>query len=180
MWEPGETLHVHEGFTPVPAHRDGSDHAAQARLVEYLTRLTSQALPLPSSPLPLFLHLHVQVPREANVLHGYVLETFLTPLFGVRWFTGSRFSLVIGTKGTETPSRLTIGLASSPSASRRGPAGCKATPSVAPTSLEWVEELRRALSHAGSVPLPDGPIDLRVRDRRMGGDDQHAGAGARR
>ena len=165
MWEPGETLHVHEGFTPVPAHRDGSDHAAQARLVDYLTRLTGQVLPLPSSPVPLFLHLHVQVPREANVLHGYVLVTFLTPLFGVRWFTGSRFSLVIGTKGTETPSRLTIGLASSPSASRKGPAGCKATPSVAPASLEWVEELRRALSHAGSVPLPDGPIDLRVQLR---------------
>jgi hypothetical protein len=162
MWETGEILQVLEGFTPVPAQRTGTDHAAQARLLDYLTRLTGRALPLPSSTRPLFLHLHIHVPREANVLHGYVLESFLTPLFGVRWFDGSRFALVIGTKGTEEASRLTIGLALSPSAAFKGPAGCKAAPSEAPGSIAWVEQLRRALSRSGSVPLPDGPIHLRV------------------
>jgi len=162
MWEPGETLHVVEGFTPLPAQRDGVDRAAQARLADYLTRLTAQALPLPTSPLPLFLHLHVQVPREANVLHGYVLVDFLTPLFGVRRLIGSRFSLVIATKGTGTPSRLSIGLASSATASAQGPAGCQAAPKEAPASQEWVEQLRRALSRAGSVPLPEGAIHLRI------------------
>jgi hypothetical protein len=165
MWKPGEILQVHKGFTPVPAQRTGTDHAAQARLVDYLTRLTGQALPLPSSTLPLFLHLHIQVPREANVLHGYVLESFLTPLFGARWLDGSRFSLVIGTKGTEAASSLTIGLASSPSAAFKGPAACKAVPSEAPGSIEWVEELRRAVARCGSVPLPEGPIHLRVQLR---------------
>jgi hypothetical protein len=162
MWETGETLHVHEGFTPIPAQRDGTDHDSHARLVDYLTRLTAQVLPLPPSSLPLFLHLHVQVPREANVLHGYVLESFLTPLFGGRWLNGSRFSLVIGTKDTRTSSSLIIGLASSPSAASKGPAGCKATPAAAAASGEWVEQLRRALSRCGSVPLPDGPVHLQV------------------
>jgi hypothetical protein len=162
MWEPGETLFVLEGLTPLPAHRVGGDRAAQARLVEYLGRLTGQVLPLPSSPLPLFLHLHIQVPRETNVLHSYALESFLTPLFGGRWLNGQRFSLVIGTKGTGTPSRLSIGLASSPSVTRKESAACRAMPAMAPASPEWVEQLRRALSHASTVPLPEGPIHLRV------------------
>ena len=162
MWEPGEILHVVEGFTPVPIHREGTDHAARERLVDYLARLTGQILPLPSSSLPLFLHLHVHVAREANILHGYVLESFLTPLFGARWLNGSRFSLVIGSKGMESPSRLTLGLASSLSAARRPPGACRAAPSAAPATPEWVEQLRRALSRCGSVPLPEGAVHLRV------------------
>jgi hypothetical protein len=165
MWEPGKALCVVEGFTPLPAQREGGDRAAQARLAEYLTRLTGRVLPLPTSPLPLYLHLHVQVPREANVLHGFVLENFLSPLFGVRWLGGAQFSLVIGTKGTGSPSRLAIGLASTASASSKEAAGCKATPMEAPGSQEWIEQLRRALSRAGSVPLPEGPVHLRVQLR---------------
>lgn len=166
MWEQGETLRVVEGFTPLPIRRGESDPAALARLAEVLTRLTGELSPLPSSPLPLFLHLHVQVPREANVLHGYVLENFLTPLFGARWLSAARFSLVIATKDTTAPSRLSVGLASSPSSSsRKGPSGCKAIPTAAPGSQEWVEQLRRALTRAGSVPLPEGPVHLQVRLR---------------
>jgi hypothetical protein len=165
MWEPGEILRTYEGFTPLPAHPNGGDHASRARLTEYLTHLAGQVLPLPASPLPLFFHLHVQVPRDVNVVHGYVLEPFLTPLFGARWLNASRFVLAIGTKGTEAPSRLDIGVASSPSSTRKRPAGEKMNPSAAPGSDQWVDQLRRQLSRAGSVPLPEGPVHLRIQLR---------------
>jgi hypothetical protein len=160
MWEPGEILKSVEGFHPVPAQRDATDRAAQARLHGYLTRLTGQLLPLPSASLPLFLHLHVAVPRATNLLHGYDLERFLTPLFGARWLTAGRFVLVMGTKSAEGTSRLSIGLASELPASRSAPAGSRTTPAAAPASPEWIEQLRRALARVEPVPLPDGPVRL--------------------
>jgi hypothetical protein len=158
-WEPGEVrFELHE-ITPVPLHRGDGDHAAQARLVEYLTDFSQRVLPLPDTALPLYLHLHVHVPRETNVLHGYVLETFLAPLFGARWLDGYRFSLVIGTKGLEQPSQLTIGLAH-PTSDRLGPPSCAPAPNAAPGSVEWVEGLRRELAAVSPLPLPEGPVHL--------------------
>jgi hypothetical protein len=164
MWEPGETRLVVDDLTPLPLHRGGADAGAQARLAGYLAGFADKVLPLPDTPLPLFLHLHVQVPRETNVLHGYVLESFLAPLFGARRADGKRFSLVLGTKGTGTPSRLTLGLAAASSARQR-PADCAAAPSSAPASRAWVEELRRALTRSVSVPFPEGPVHLALHIR---------------
>ena len=42
------------------------------------------------------------------------------------------------------------------------PAGAPVRPRAAPGSPPWVEELRRTLARAGSVPLPEGPIQLRI------------------
>jgi hypothetical protein len=109
------------------------------------------------------LHLYLQVPRGANTYHGYPLEPFLTPLFGVRWLNASRFSLAIGTKGTAAPSRVTIGIAAEAAVAE--PATFSTAPDFAPGSAEWVESLRRALSRAGSVPLPEGPVRMVVQFR---------------
>jgi hypothetical protein len=120
--------------------------------------------PLPSTPLPLFLHLQIQVPRETNLLRGYVVADFLTPLFGGRWLNGSRFSLVSGTKGTGEASRISIGVAT-PAEPKRGNPGwshCHTTPDAAPASQPWIEQLRRSLAASVTVPLPEAPVHLQV------------------
>jgi len=158
MWEPGEPLAVLDDLTPLALHRGNVDAGSQARLLDYLTNVTAR-LPLPETTLPLFLHLHVEVPRDRNILHGYPLEPFLAALFGGRWFDGYRFSLVVGTKGTGPASRLTIGRASESSARTKSD-GLRSTPRSAPGSPEWIEELRVGIARKASIPLPEGPVHL--------------------
>jgi hypothetical protein len=162
MWEPGEILKSVEGFHPVPAPWDPADRAGEARLHDYLQDVIGPFVPLPSTPLPLFLHLHVALPRRTNLAHGFDLERFLTPLFGVRWLPSTRFVLVTATKSEGEPARIAIGLAAERPASPADREGHRVAPAVAAGSPPWVEDLRRTLSRAQSVPLPEGPVLLQM------------------
>jgi len=164
LWTCGTLHQALTDIHPRLASWDAKTYPSQGRLRAYLKDLMARLDPLPPAPLPLFLHLSVDVRERENLLQGHDLENYLTPLFGREWLDPARFVRVSAAKHVGKGSRLTIGLAKRETGASAGTGwghfSCAAGSGA--SEKPWKERLRTALADSSPRPLPPGPIEVRL------------------
>jgi hypothetical protein len=164
LWICGTLHQALTGIHPRLASWDAKTHPSQRHLRPYLQDLMARLNSLPPAPLPLFLHLSVDVRERKNLLEGHDLENYLTPLFGREWLDSSRFVRVSATKRVGGGSRLAIGLAqgSAGAAARMGWGHFACAAGSGASEKPWKERLRAALARSSPKPLPPGPVEVHL------------------
>jgi len=160
FWRHGEKMYDVEE-TPVLASWMKSEHPDQVRLTAYLERLIRRLSPLPEGPRPLFLHMEVAVSDERKLLTHHDLENYLTPLFGSRWLSPSRFVLVSATKRVGGASRISVGYAIGPEVDDLSEWDRFTHVLDGGLNTNRKTALRDELA-VTAAPLPAGPVDVRL------------------
>jgi hypothetical protein len=164
LWQPENILKTITDVEPRLASWDKSTLPSQGQLREYLDKLISDVLPLPSENLPLFLHLDIDVKKSVNLLKHHDLENYLTPLFGVKRLNPARFVLVSARKYVGDGSRLLLGsaYAVSDDTALNGWHHFAHTTHGSAQSKQWKENLRNAFAKTNPQPLITRAVEVQL------------------
>lgn len=168
FWKAGERLRQTEA-NALLANFEAGTNPGQRAFREYLNRLLADLSPVPSGPLALVMD--VVKPPGTDIMRGFDLENYLTPVAFLL-----RAGQVVYASATKRIGEglSTISLAKAvPAGSEPGDAwhSVSAVTSGSPSNREWKERLRQTLLDQGVEELLDAEeVDLQVvwRGRQVG------------